>query len=280
MDLTNFIYDFNLATTLTSTDVYEQCTIVNSGRQKEIEYKDSVSLYEIVDRFNRAYQAYTLELDKLKMIFSKLGKEVIYGYHSLSEGFAWLILDVLNPNEEVFDGRRAVVNFINRSGDEYFVNADNGERRFSKDFRSKGVDMDKESIKTCLDIVREHDLFLEAFRELRNKFVFGNGTTVVFSKVGGDVLDKLTTFTLSFGNSYMNSSDFLEIKFRLGKNLRILYGSSKVAIEDEEINDKDEKKRIIDELLRSIFINSEKLCGLYKVKENEKILEKRNNDEI
>lgn len=280
MDLTNFIYDFNLATTMTAKDVYEVCTIINAGRKKDIEYQDSLSLYEIVERFNQVYQDYLLDIDTLKEVFNPLGKNVLYGYHSLSEGFAWLVLDVVEPAKEVFDAQHAVVNFINRNDDEYFVNADNGERRFSKDFISKGVDIDKENIKKCLDIIRNHDLLLDSFRELRNKFVFGNGTTVVFSKIDGDVFDRLTTFTLSFGNSYMNSSDFLEVKFRLGKKLKILYGSSKVAIEDEEIKDKDEKKIIIDELLQGVLINSDKLSNLYKIKEEEKILEKRNNDEI
>lgn len=279
MELTTFIYDFNLATTMTAKDVYERCQIINSGREREIDFKTSVSLYDMVDRFNTAYLAYTLESDEFKNILKSLGKEVIYGYHSISEGFAWLILDVFDPSFEAFEGRQAIVNFINRNGDEYFVNTDNGERRFSKDFRSKGVDIEEERIKTCLDIVRCHNFFLEGFRELRNKFIFGNGTTVVFSKIDGDVLGELSTFTLTFGNSYMNSSDFIEVKFRLGEKLRILYGSSKVTLDDEEIKEKNEKKRIIDELLNGIYVNSDKLCSLYKVNLQEKILGKRDKHE-
>lgn len=279
MDLTNFIYDFNLATTCTVRDAYELCQIINEGREKEIDYKTSVSLYDIVERFNTAYLAYSLESDEFKNILSSLGKDVIYGYHSISEGFAWLILDVFNPSFDAFDRRQAIVNFINRNVDEYFVNVDNGERRFSKDFRSKGVDIEEEKIKICLDIVRRHDLFLESFRELRNKFVFGNGTTVVFSKIDGDVLGNLSTFTLTFGNSYMNSSDFIEVKFRLGEKLKILYRSSKVTLDDEEIKEKADKKRIIDELLSGIYVNSEKLCSLYKVKETEKVLGKKDRHE-
>ena len=279
MNLTNFIYDFNLATTMTAKDVYERCQVINSGRERKIDYKNSVSLYDVVDRFNTAYMAYTLESDEFKNILKSLGKEVIYGYHSISDEFALLILDVFDPKVEVFDGRQTIVNFINRNGDEYFVNANNRKRRFDKEFRSKDVDVSEENIKICLDIVRRHDLFLEGFRELKNKFVFGNGTTVVFSKIDGDILDELSMFTLTFGNSYMNSSDFIEVKFKLGEKLKILYGRSKLALDDEEIKEKSEKKRIIDELLSGIYINSEKLCNLYKVKEKEKTLGKRDRHE-
>ena len=279
MDLTTFIYDFNLATTGTAKDVYERCQIINSGRKKEIDYRTSVSLYDVVDRFNTAYLAYTLESDEFKNILKSLGKEVIYGYHSISEGFALLILDVFDPSFEAFEDRQAIVNFINRNNDEYFVNAENGERRFSEKFRSKGVDIAEEKIKVCLDIVREHDLFLESFRELKNKFVYGNGTTVVFSKIDGDVMNELSTFTLTFGNAYMNSSDFIEVKFRLGEKLRILYGSSKVTLDDEEIKEKSKKKQIIDELLSGIYVNSDKLCDLYKVNSQEKVLGKKDKHE-
>ncbi len=280
MDLTNFIYDFNLVTTLTVKDPYEVCNVINNGRKRDINYDNSVSLYDIVNKFNTAYLAYDLKREHLSDILKTLGRGTLYGYHSVSDDFALLILEVLDPSFEAFKDGNNIVNFIRRNGNDYFANVDNGKKRFSREFKSKGMDIEREKIKECLDIVRNHDLFLESFRELRNKFIFGNGTTVLFSKIDGEVLDKLPTFTLSFGNGYLNSSDFIEVKFKLGEKLIILYGSSKVTLDDEEIKDKEEKKRIIDELLDGLYINFEYLCGLYRIKESEKTLGKKDGYEI
>ncbi len=280
MDLTNFIYDFNLVTTLTVKDPYEVCTVINNGRKRDINYDDSVSLYDIVNKFNTAYLAYDLESEQLLDILKTLGREVLYGYHSISGDFALLILEVIAPSFETFKDGNTIVNFVRRDGDDYFANVDNGKKRFSREFKSKGMDIEREKIKECLDIVRNNDLFLECFRELRNKFIFGNGTTVLFSKIDGEVFDKLSTFTLSFGNGYLNSNDFIEVKFKLGEKLRILYGSSKVTLDDEDIKNKEEKKRIIDELLDGLYMNCEYLCGLYRIKESEKALRKKDGYEI
>lgn len=278
MDLTNFIYDFNLATTMTEKDVYGIVKVINGGRKSEINYDESVSLYDVVSKFNESYLEFMEDINKLNEKLANLGEKLTYEYHTLSDDFASVMFQVINPRKEVFDGNYAILTLVYYNG-VFSARADNGRRYADKEFKCKGVDMSEEDIEVVLNIVRKHDDFLEAFRELRNKFVFGNGTTVVFSSIDGDVLDKLTEFTLSFGNSYMNSSDFLEVKFKLGENFKVLFGKSKVEMDDEIINDKNEKRIVIEELLKGIYVNSEKLCKLYKFANKGPILRKKDNDE-
>ncbi len=263
MDLTNFIYDFNLATTCTTKDVKEECQIINEGRNVVINYDNCVSLYDIVERFNNSLLEFGKDKKEFKKILSSLGEKVVYGFHTVSDEFTCLSLDVYNPAPEVFDESRAIVKFIDNDGTCY-ASANNGRNVFDQKYKSNSVQIDEEDVEACLGIVNKHDLFLESFRELQNKFVFGNGTTVVFTKIDDDILGKVTTFTLTFGNAYMNTSDFLEVKIRLGEHLEVLYGKSGVLMQDEEIKDIAEKKKIIDELLRGFYVNSDKLCVLYK----------------
>lgn len=150
---------------------------------------------------------------------------------------------------------------------------------FDKQYKSTRVDLDECSIISCLDFVKKHNLFLEGLRDLEEKFVFGNGTSVLFTKIDGDMFDKLSTFTLTFGNSYMNSTDYIEVKFRLGESLEIIYDESKVTMDDEEILDSEIKKKIINELISEIYINCDKLNGLYKQDNQEHILRKKENNE-
>ena len=259
MDLERFIYAFNLSTTLTVHDVYEKCSVINNGRSKDINYADCVSLYDVVSTFNKSYLDYSKDTDRFRKILSELGEEVNYISHKISRDYSFLWLEVYKPFN--IEGDYALVYFINDNGN-FYATINNGKRLSSKNYMIKTLELDTTS--ECLDIVSRNDLFLEGYADLKDKFIFGDGTTVLFSKVNGDLLDSFETFTLTFGNSYMNSCDFIEVKFRLGEDFKILYDHSKVVLYDEEITNIDKKKSIINELLSGIYIHSDKLNCLYK----------------
>lgn len=275
MDLSNFIYDFNLFSTETVNDIQQGCLIINNGRRREIDYWNSVSLYELVEKFNKSYLDYLKDGFKLKNVIEPLGEDVSYISHIASEDFTSLCLDVSNPHSTVFDERNVLVYLVNNSGD-YYAFADNGRRRSDEKYKSDRVLLDYGSIVTGLDIVKRNCLFLDAYKDLKNKFIFGNGTTVIFSKIEQELFDELSTFTLTFGNSYMNREDFIEVKFRLGDNLEILYDESKVIIYDEEITDIEKKKQVIKELLSSLYVNRDRLNGLYQNHDDKKVFVKEN----
>lgn len=278
MNLNNQIYDFNLAFTNTVSDVYEICRVINNGRTKEIDLNDSVSLYDIVKKFYDERKAFNIEKDTLLELFNRLGDKVSYIHHSISDDFESLSLEVSKPFTCVFDSSYSIATLV-RYHDEYHVMIDNGFNMHDKRYKKKDVEFDAEMLKKYFDFLERHDLFLESFRELQNKFIFGNGTTVLFSKIDGDLFDDDNIFTISFGNNYFNTYDFIEIKFRLGESLEILYDQSKVVIREEEVNSIEECRRIIDELLNSVYLNREYLMGLYRSNDKEKIIEKRNKDE-
>lgn len=278
MNLNNQIYDFNLAFTNTVSDVHEICRVINNGRTKEIDLNDSVSLYDIVKKFYDERKAFNIEKDTLLELFNRLGDKVSYIHHSISDDFESLSLEVLKTFTSIFDSSYSIATLV-RYHDEYHVMLDNGFNMHDKRYKRKDVEFDAEMLKKYFDFLERHDLFLESFRELQNKFIFGNGTTVLFSKIDGDLFDDDNIFTISFGNNYFNTYDFIEIKFRLGESLEILYDQSKVVIREEEVNSVEECRRIIDELLNSVYLNREYLMGLYRSNDKGKILEKRNKDE-
>lgn len=270
MDLERFIYDFNLFSTETVKDVQQGCLIINNGRKREIDYGNCVSMYDIADRFNKSYLDFLKDSCQLKEIIEQLGEEVSYISHIASDNFTSLCLDVSKPYSDVFDEKYAIVYFFNNNGN-CFVSSNNGINRFDENYKARQVEFDEASIGECLDIVKKNGLFLDAYKDLRTKFVFGNGTNVIFSKIDGKLLDELTTFTLTFGNSYMNKEDIIEVKFRLGDNFGIIYDESKVIIGDEEITDSKKKHQIINELLSSIYVNADRLSGLYQSHDEKKV---------
>lgn len=277
MDLRNFIYYYNLNTTLTcKKGTYPECDTRYDNRKATINYKNSISFYDLVKIFNDHYMAYLEDINTLDMITSTLGEEVKYVGCSHYDGFSALTVDVYNPYPNIFDEDYTEVVFFQRDG-KYGAYANNRKPRIDKNFKTRELNLDSEDIISCINIVEKYHLFLKCFEDVEDKFIYGNGCTVLFSKIDGDILKGLSTFTLTFGNAYMNTSDYIEVKFNLGEKLEIIYDESKVIFHDEEVLDKDKKKEIIDELVNKLYISCDKLNNLYNT-EKSKLVLKREKD--
>lgn len=274
MNLKNFIYDFNLVTTNTASNIDEFCKIINEDRQVPIKYEGSTSFFDIVNKFNQAYQAYLPNLQILKQLSQIFGEEVRYKYYSKRENFC--VLEVIKPHSHIFDEDWVAI-YIYQNKEEYQVIATNN-RRFG-DSKRKRIDITTLVVNqlptTLIDIIKKHYLILETYKDLQDKFLFGNGTTVILTTIEGKMFDYLDTLTLTFGNSYFDTTDYIEIQFKLGLNLEIMYDESKVTINDEEITDKDTKIKLANELLNELYVNNSKLPELYNNQEKSKVLSKK-----
>ena len=138
----------------------------------------------------------------------------------------------------------------------------------SSDFYRKKVELDENLVKKYLDFLEKYECFLQSYYNLRNKFIFGNGTTVLFSRIEGEILEKLKTFTIAFGNNYFITADSIRILFNLGETLNIDYNLCEIEMDLKKI---ENKKEYIDELVNNLFINRSKLPVMY---EKEKCLVK------
>lgn len=274
MELTSFIYDFNLSTTGTVEDIYDKCLIINDGSSKNIDYNGCINLYQLVEKFNTSYLKYLKDKSELENILKKLGKDVFYGFDSISDDFSLVCFEVIEPFRNIFNGKRCLVNFVNNK-ETYYGSANNGKRRSNPNYERKKICLDDKLISSCLKIVKNHHSFLDSFNNLRINQIFGNGTTTVFTEIEGNIFDELTTFTLSFGNDYLNSNDFIKVVFLLGSKLDILYDQSDIVINDIKVTDTNDKREIIKFLLEKIFINSDKLPTLYREENNKQYVKKK-----
>ena len=276
MDIKRFLYDFNLASTKTTTSIEEQCIAVNSGCKLPINFENSTSFYDLVTQFNQAYQEFLPTLDVLKQILKKFGANTRYGYsHQYENDQLSLAFEVINPYPSIFPEDWAAI-YITKNGENIRAVASNNLPYADK--RSKTIEVtsiEEEDLKTLMDIMGHHHLIVEAFAKFKNEFLFGNGTNVIFTKVEGEVFDKLKTFNLTFGNQFFNTTDYIEMKFRLGVPLEILYDESKIILHDQEITDKQEKIQLINEMHQEIYVNNSILPPLYDSKEEIKKLRKK-----
>ena len=279
MDLRRFLYDFNLASTKTVTSIKEHCIAVNNGRKLPINYENCTSFYDLINEFNNSYQEYLPTLEILKSILNQFGKETRYGYyHQYEDNKSSFAFEAINPNSAIFPEDWAAI-YITEFAEKYQAVASNNLPY--ADSRSKTIkvtSIPQEDITTLMNIISNHHLILEAFAKFKDEFLFGNGTNVIFTKVEGEVFEHLDTFRLTFGNCFFNTTDYIEIKFKLGETLEILYDESKVTLLDQEITDKQEKIQVINEMLQGIYISNSLLPSLYETKKETKKLRKKEQE--
>lgn len=258
MNLKRFIYEFNLVSTQTITETEELFHVLSRKETKEIDYSNSISLYHLVELFNKLYLFFEKDYQKLEKI--DLGECIEFLNFYKSSDYRLLEFRIVNPNKEICDVEETLLYLI-EDNEKIFSFVTNNLNFFAENYYRKDGELNEELVKKYLDLAEKHSLFLDAYKYFKNKFIFGNGTTVLFSKVNGVLLKKLDTFEVSFGNQYFNTSDYINIPFILGENFDIDYDSSEIIFHLEK---QENKKEIIDELINKVCITCNKLSDVYK----------------
>lgn len=258
MNLDRFIYEFNLVSTQTITDTHELIRVLNNKQNKEIEYSNSVSIHDLVELFNKLYVFFEKDYQKLEKI--NLGERIEFLTFYKSDDYRLLEFLIDTPYKEICEEEETLLYLI-EDNEKIYSFVTNNLNFFAKDYYRKDIQLNEAQVKKYLDLAEKHNLFLDTYKFLKNKFIFGNGTTVLFSKVSGELSEKLNTFEVAFGNQYFNTSDYISIPFILGETLNIDYGSSKVIF---DLKEQENKKEIIEQLINNIFVTRNKLPDMYK----------------
>ena len=264
-ELNQFIYDYNLITT---NLIYDKRNIYKSEKEIKPDYTNSTNLIELVTKFNTLYQNFKKDFEKLPKL--NLAKKTNYSQFSSTGDNKLLVLDLYNPNEDLYNEDGWIALYLHFLNNELFANIFN-EKYFDNSYQKK-INIEPEIIKNYLEVFDKHKELLKSYDMLRNAFLFGNGTTLLFSNIDGEILNGLKTFTLRFGNAYMNATEFIEITFKLDEKLEVV--NYKLKLETFKENYKDYEHEIVNYLLNNIYINNTKLPKL-ATKEIEKIYTKK-----
>lgn len=256
MDLSNFIYHFNLSTTLTVTDVHELCYVINNKTGKEVDTSNSISFYHLVESFNKLYNLFLNDYQKLSKL--DVGKNIELIRYSSYDDYRILTLYIEEPKKEIVDDYETIMYICEKYKETYSI-VTNNINPFDDDYYNKKVNLPEELIREYLDFGKKYESFFESYHKLENEFIYGNGTTVLFSKVNGK-FPNFTSFELTFGNAFFNGEDYIKVLFNLGENLSIDYDQCELKLHSFETpTDATTKVKIIDTLLKELYINKEKL---------------------
>jgi len=266
MNLERFIYEFNLASTMVVKDNVEWAYVLNNKIDKELDYDDSISFYHLVDSFNKLYLKFKNDFDKLDKW--KLGEYIkvldVYSNEDENDLYRSLVIYIDNPDKIICDYDETLL-YVVENNREIYGRITNNLNYFDKNYYNRKIDIDKDKASKYLDFFLNYKLFIDSFDYFRNRTIFGNGTTMIFSKIDGDIFDSGCKFELSFGNAFFNYEDYIKVVFELGSELRINYDDSMVKVESNMI---DDKKDIIDRLINNLYIHK---CRLSKLYDNDNI---------
>ena len=261
MNLEKFIYEFNLASTMVSKDNVDWACILNNKINKEIDYENSISFYNLVDSFNKSYLKFKNDYNKLDKW--NLGKYIqvldVYSKEGEDGLYRSLVIYIDSPDKKICDYDETLLYIVEKNGDIY-GRITNNLNYFDKNYYNKKIDIDKDKASKYLDFFLKHKLFFDAYDFFKIRTILGNGTTMIFSKIDGDLFDEYLKFELSFGNAFFNYEDYIKVVFELGNELRINYNDSMVIFESKMV---DDKKDIIDTLVNNLYIHRCKLSKLY-----------------
>ena len=260
MNLEKFIYEFNLASTMVAKDNVDWACILNNKINKEIDYENSISFYNLVDSFNKLYLKFKNDYNKLDKwnlgkykvldVYSKEGEEGLYRS---------LVIYIDEPDKMICDYDETLL-YIVEKNEEIYGRITNNLNYFDKNYYNKKIDIDKNKASKYLDFFLRYKLFTDAYDFFKIRTIWGNGTTMIFSKICGDMFEEHCNFELSFGNCFFNYEDYIKVVFELGDELRINYNDSTVIFESKMV---DDKKDIIDMLVNNLYIHRCKLSMLY-----------------
>ena len=238
-----FIYEFNLVSTGTVKGVDECAYIINKNIDRDIDYKNSISLYNLVNSFNQLYLKFKKEFDLLPVL--GIDGDINLGWYDGCKNSKYERLTLFVGDEKII--------YIDRVNDIYECYIANVIISNDKDFEYEKLAINNDVIKKYLEFGYKYDVLIDSYNDLKNKQIFSNGYSLIFTKINGGLLDDFNTFEIAFGNVSMNCEDYINIVFKLGDNLVIDYDNSIVKLDNILYED---KFMFIDDVVKKIYINN------------------------
>ena len=219
-----------------------------------IDFKENISIGNIFEIFIKEYFNFKNEYNKI----AKLENYLDLGYIRFeeNENGKTLLLDFFDGCKTMYSKDGYLVLALKEKNGIYSAEVTNEE---VYDYKVKEELIDKNKIKSYINLFKKYKDLLDAYNFLKKEFIFGNGFNVLYIKIKGDVLNELKSMSISFGNAYMNKSDYVTFEIEMLNQHRIL--KEEITIDNKKI---DPTPEIVTYLLNNVYLNKEYLPTLYK----------------
>lgn len=172
-------------------------------------------------------------------------------YSNKNNNYESLVIFVDNYNDKKFINGEGILYLCQDHGI-YKCYLTNGLLTYDEGLCKKFLSLSDEDIKKYLEFGSKYDILIDGYNYFKNRQIFGNETSMIFTKIKGNLFNECYTFEISLGNASMNCEDYINIIFKLGDKLEIDFDNSIVKLSGEIIRD---KSMIIDQFVKNIYVN-------------------------
>lgn len=221
----------------------------------DINLENTISLCNLVSSFNELYLKFKKEYKEIEKIpecgnfnvlsFSK--------YECDNVNYRTMTIDVYDDN---IGYEKASLLYLNEKDGMINCFVTNGVfNPMDEDYYREDLHLDSLQVKKYLDIYEKYQVLFETYRYFKNKFVFGDGTNVIFSKIEENLVDGLNYFEIHYGSILMNTSYSVKLIINLGENFGIDYSKCEVIWDNE--------KTLVDENVLDNLFNDTRIHKSY-----------------
>ena len=271
--LEEFISNYNLCTTNTCKNIYE---FVDRLRDEDysVDLSDSITLREFVDTFASNYRVFKQDYDKLTKLDLSQNMNIQRFTGNNERNFKCLELYLYNLKEMV--NGHSCINLL--------LASDNDGKRaiyYESLLDRTKANIDESIIDEYIAFGEKYNDFIEAYWNLRNGMIYGNGTVTMFSSVyetkeiDGSIhqiqkcIHEIEKFNIALGTLFFDKETFIEMDFDINDADNITVLKSCIDNENTALNPSD-----VSYILDNTYISENYLPDLFK-KEKNKTLERR-----
>ena len=239
------------------------CRVGFDVDKTEVNYDDSINLWQFVSSFNKLYLSFKKEYDELEKL--NLGKSIealhFRKFDSDNDKYRVLIAYIEEPTITKHEDTVLYLREINGEMKPFVTNDKNP---FDKSYYCENVTLNNDVAKKYLDLFEKYSLLLETYKYLRNNQIFGDGTNYIFTSFdnyNSNLLEGLNYIKLSIGSSYFDTEYFVEFLINLGENFGIDYDNCKMVLDCEKPTVDNAS---YDRVIKSVFLNKKYTRGRKK----------------
>ena len=254
-ELEEYIKRWNLVFTKTC-DRLDFCIIGFDVNKQEVNYENSISLYELITTFNNLYVEFEREFSELKK--HPLGKKMEYiDFSKFKNSEDLLRVLILYLEGNTLTNHKKTILYLREVNGLMRPFVTNNVSLLDSNYYNEEVYIDEDIAKQYLDLFEKYKPLFDMYYNLKNNFIYGDGTYTLISAIdntSSNILEGLKEISLYMGANYFESENYIKIYLNLGTEFGINYDKCEVKLDDEE---KVLPATLIDKSFKEIHINQD-----------------------
>lgn len=228
--------------------------------KENINYENSISLYDLIFKFNKLYLSFKKEYEALDKL--ELGNyiEIFKFVKDDRNNYRHLPIHIKEPVISDTDYTNLYLVEYNNENRSFITNDINPR---DEEYYNYEVNLDMDKVKKYLDLFEKYSILLYLYYHFKKGIIFEDGRYTIYTCIKSDndnFLDELKEFEILLHASYFNKpNDSIDLSINLGENFGINTPNCEIKLGDDNIFANEE---ICLKILKNVFI-SERYLNTY-----------------